>query len=169
MKADAWEAGHRVPFIVRWPNHVSPGTSSHQLLCFTDLLATFSELLNVELPQAAAPDSFSFLTTLLGQTPDSSLSREQFVMRAGSVATMMTIRSGNWKLITGLGSGGFTKPNRVPPGPNDPPGQLYDLAADPAEQENVYAQNPKIVARLLEELQRIESTGHRHIQAAAEE
>ena len=41
MKADAWECGHRMPFIVRWPGKVKPGTVNDRLICFTDLLATF--------------------------------------------------------------------------------------------------------------------------------
>jgi arylsulfatase A len=44
MKSDAWEGGHRMPFIVRWPGRVKAGTVSEQTICFTDLLATFAEI-----------------------------------------------------------------------------------------------------------------------------
>ena len=162
MKSDAWEAGHRMPFIVRWPGRVTAGTTSDQLLCFTDLLATFAAIMQVPLPADAGPDSFDFLPVLTGKaTSDHSL-RTQFVMRAGSLPSMMTIRSGEWKLITGLGSGGFTKPTRVDPQPGDPPGQLYHLASDPGETNNVYAQHPDIVARLTSEMHAIIEQGHSH-------
>ena len=158
MKADAWEAGHRMPFIVRWPERVKAGTESAQLLCFTDLLATFAEILGVALPTNAGPDSFSFLPALTGQAPKTTPVRSQFVMQAGS-RSMRTIRSGDWKLITGLGSGGFSKPRRVEPEPDGPKGQLYNLADDLGETKNLYATRPKIVARLTEEMGKIVDDG----------
>ncbi|MEZ5942460.1 MAG: arylsulfatase [Planctomycetaceae bacterium] len=159
MKSDAWEAGHRMPFIVRWPGQVEPGSSSNQLVCFTDLMATFSEIWGAQLPEQAGPDSFSFKFALAGESTAPPSARKNFVMRAGSVATMMTIRSGDWKLITGLGSGGFTQPNRIKPGPNDPPGQLYNLAEDLAESKNLYEEHPEIVSRLSAEMKEIVDSG----------
>lgn len=158
MKADAWEAGHRMPFIVRWPGNVKSGTRSHQLVCFTDLLATFADVLDVRLPEAAGPDSFSFLPTLTGAMPKSTPVRTRCVMQPGN-RSMKMIRSGDWKLITGLGSGGFSKPSRVKPGPNDPAGQLYNLAEDPGETNNLYLKHPGIVARLTAEMQTIVDEG----------
>lgn len=146
MKADAWEAGHRMPFIVRWPARVPAGTSSDRVINFTDLLATFAELMNVELPPQAGPDSYSFLPALLQTDPPDS-TRPPVVMRSGN-GRLMTIRDGDWKLITGLGSGGFTRPGFIKPGPGDPAGQLYHLGKDRGEQNNLYDQHPEIVARL---------------------
>lgn len=162
MKSDAWEAGHRMPFIVRWPGKVKAGSSSDQLVCFTDLLATFAAVMGVELPVNAGPDSFAFLSVLSDQPGNNSL-RNQFVMRAGSVATMMTLRSGDWKLITELGSGGFSKPNRITPGPGDPAGQLYNLANDLGETTNLYAQHPEIVAQLTAEMNMIVDSGRSRV------
>lgn len=160
MKADAWEGGHRMPFIVRWPEQVESGSTSSQLICFTDLLATFADLLQVELPASAGPDSYSFLSSLLNRSPADQPQRDAFVMRAGSVASMMTIRAGDWKLITGIGSGGFSqREKKTTRGPDDPPGQLYNLATDLAETTNVYAQHPDIVARLTSQLNRIVESG----------
>ncbi len=158
MKADAWEAGHRMPFIVRWPQRVQAGTMSRQLVCFTDLMATFADLFGVTLPVEAGPDSFSFLPTLTGQKQATTSMRTRFVMRAGSAASM-TIRSGEWKLITGLGSGGFSKPSRVKSGPGEPHGQLYNLAEDISETTNLYAKHPEIVAQLTAEMKTIVDSG----------
>ena len=160
MKADAWEAGHRMPFIVRWPDHVAMGTQSEQLVCFTDLLATFADVMEATIPPQAAPDSLSFLPALTGQKPGATSIRNRIVMRPGS-AKMMTIRSGDWKLITALGSGGFSKPGRIKSGPGDPQGQLYNLADDVGETTNLYAEHPKIVARLTAEMKSIVDNGHR--------
>jgi arylsulfatase A-like enzyme len=159
MKADAWEAGHRMPLLVRWPGRVKAGTLSEQLVCFTDFLATFADILNVELPADAGPDSFSFFPALTGVAKGERAVRNEFVMQAGGVASMMTIREGKWKLITGLGSGGFSTPKLIKPGEDGVTGQLYDLDSDPGEQLNVFAQHPEIVARLEGKLNNIVNRG----------
>ncbi len=159
MKADAWEAGHRMPLIARWPGRIAPACESSHLVCFTDLLATFADIMNVELPNDAAPDSFSFLASLLSDPTPSRPTRTNFVMQPGSSSSMMMIRSGEWKLITGLGSGGFSQPKSIKPGPDDPRGQLYNLETDLAETTNLYRSHPGIVARLTEEMDRIVKQG----------
>ena len=67
----------------------------------------------------------------------------------------MTIWSGKWKLIDGLGSGGFSKPKRVRPTPAGPRGQLYNLDDDLGEMNNLYQKHPEIVARLRAQLTKI--------------
>lgn len=154
MKSDAWEAGHRMPFIVRWPGKVKAGSQSKQTICFTDLLATFADVCGAKLAAGAGPDSFSFLPVLLGRQPEDKPIRGPIVMQAGSTGAMM-IRSGDWKLIDQLGSGGFTKPSKIKPGPGDPAGQLYNLRDDPAEAHNRYLEQPETVARLKAEMKKI--------------
>jgi arylsulfatase A-like enzyme len=153
MKSDAWEGGHRMPFIVRWPGRVKAGTVSTQTICFTDLLATFAEICRASLPEAAGPDSFSFLSVLEGVQPAGLPIRPPIVMHAGSAPSMMLIRSGDWKLINGLGSGGFTKPTTIKPKPGEPAVQLYNLRTDPAETTNLAAQHPDKVRELLSAMQ----------------
>tara|TARA_R110002049_G_scaffold185580_3_gene353821 strand:+ start:49004 stop:50476 length:1473 start_codon:yes stop_codon:yes gene_type:complete len=155
MKGDAWECGHRMPFIVRWPHRIKPATKSKQTICFTDLLATLAELLQQPLPDDAGPDSFSFLPALLGTQPEDKPIRDALLIQSAN--RTMTIRSGDWKLITSLGSGGFSEPKTVTPGPNDPAGQLYNLAVDVGETTNLYANEPEIVRRLTRQLERIQA------------
>ena len=139
MKSDSFEGGHRMPFIARWRGRVPAGASSGQLLSFTDLFATFAAALDAELPAGAAPDSVSFLPSLLD--PDAPSARGALVLKAnGSV-----VRSGRWKLIDHLGSGGFSRPRRV----KGDGGQLYDLGSDPGETENLWSERPDRVAELL--------------------
>jgi arylsulfatase A-like enzyme len=151
MKGDAWEGGHRMPFIARWPGNIRPGTSSGQTICFTDVLATFAGVTRQKLPDNAGEDSFDLLPLLTGQAADKPVRQTTLLV---SSAGVVFIREGNWKLIPQLGSGGFTKPAKIKPGPGDPAGQLYDLAADPTEKDNVYAQHQDIVHRLTEHLER---------------
>lgn len=158
MKADAWEAGHRMPFIARWPNGVRAGTTSKQLVCFTDLLATFADITGAKLPSDAGPDSFSFLPALTGKKPTGTSLRTQIAMKPGS-AKIMTFRSGDWKLITGLGSGGFSKPKSVKAEAGTPRGQLYNLANDLGETTNLYAEHPEIVARLTAQMKKVVDEG----------
>jgi len=126
---------------------------SDQTICFTDLLATFAGVVGTKLPEGAGPDSVDFSPVLLGQQPEDKPVRDALVMRSGR--GLMTIRMGDWKLIDGLGSGGFSKPRRVKPGRGDPPGQLYNLADDLGETKNLYLQKPQVVQRLLKKLAEI--------------
>ncbi len=113
MKADAWEGGHRMPFIVRWPGSVETNTKTDQTICFTDVMATLAELTESTLDKKAGPDSFSFLSVLQGDQDEKKPVRPPIVIANGK--GMTTIRDGNWKLISSLGSGGFSKPSRIKP------------------------------------------------------
>ena len=152
MKADAWEAGHRMPFLLRWPEVVKPGSISSRLICFTDLMATFADLTSTKLPAGKALDSQSFLPALTDPSAP-HLPREPIVMKAGSGAMM--IREGKWKLIDQLGSGGFSSPKRVRPEKGGPKGQLYDLSSDPSEKTNLWSEYPELVQRLGKRLEQI--------------
>ncbi|MEJ5976403.1 arylsulfatase [Novosphingobium sp. PS1R-30] len=143
-KADAWEAGHRIPFVIRWPGRVAPGSVSNETGSLADVMATLAGALGLALPDDAAEDSFD-LTPALEQRSGPPV-RPNIVDH--SLDGLFTIREGNWKLIVGLGSGGFTAPKTVAPAAGGPQGQLYDLAADPREEDNLYDRRPEIVARL---------------------
>lgn len=129
IKADIWEGGHRVPFIARWPGRIKPGSWSDATICLTDLLATVADIVGDELPRDAGEDSFSLLPFLMGTALDGP-EREAVVHH--SIDGLFAIRSGRWKLVEGAGSGGWS-------GKGDGlPGQLYDMKADPGEQNNLY-------------------------------
>jgi arylsulfatase A-like enzyme len=144
-KADIWEGGHRVPFLVRWPSKVKPGSQSSQTICHTDLLVTCADLLGAKLPATAAEDSVSILPALLGK--DKKPLREATVHH--SINGKFAIRQGPWKLELCSGSGGWSKP-----GDNDarqqglPDVQLYNLSDDPAETKNLADKETAVVNRL---------------------
>ncbi len=142
-KADIWEGGHRVPFFVRWPGRVAPGSRSDRLVCLTDLLGTCAELLGTELPADAGEDSVSFLPALRGG--DDGPFRESAVHH--SIEGKFAIREGRWKLNLCPGSGGWGRP-RDAEAADRSAWQLYDLGADPGERNNLHASEPDTVARL---------------------
>jgi arylsulfatase A len=145
MKGDVWEAGHRMPFIARWPGKVAPGTSCDQTICFTDMMATFASVADKPLADGVGQDSYDLLPLFLGR-PMAGPLREATVIESSQ--GVLAIRQGDWKLIPHLGSGGFTRPATVRPRPGEPTGQLYNLAEDPGETTNRYAEQPKIVQHL---------------------
>ena len=157
QKADAWEGGHRVPLLARWPGKIKPGSTSDELVCLTDLLATCAELIGARLPDGAGEDSESLLPLLLGRKRERPI-HEAVVHHSGS--GLFAIRQGEWKLIDGLGSGGFSAPHTEKPKPGGPKGQLYNLAKDPAESENVYNKEPEVVKRLTVLLKQYKRQGH---------
>jgi arylsulfatase A-like enzyme len=151
QKSDIHEAGHRVPFICRWPGRIQPGTQSRQTICLTDVLATLAAITGDPLPADAGQDSYNILPAMLNPDLKEPI-REATVHHSGS--GMFAIRQGPWKLIQGLGSGGFTAPQRIEPTPGGPEGQLYNLDDEPGEQKNLWAEYPEIVKRLSTLLER---------------
>jgi len=145
MKGDAWEGGHRVPFIVRWPDRIEAGSDSDALVGFVDLLPTFAEITGEEMKQAANVDGVS-IASLIGWDDARPFdeNRPMIQHHSGEV-----IRQGDWKLITRLGSLGFSKPSREKPEPQGPTGQLYHLGRDPEETTNLWQDEPEQVDRLL--------------------
>lgn len=158
MKGDAWEGGHRMPFIARWPGHISAGTASDETIAFTDMLATIGAILGEELPAKAGEDSYSFLPVLLGKDLEEPV--HEVLVHGGFTGTEeLAVRKGRWKLIPWRGSGGFTDPAQRDPKPGEPPGQLYNLQDDPGESKNVYQKNPKVVDQLQSLLEKYKRGG----------
>ena len=148
-KADAWEGGHRVPFVVRWPGVVKPKSSCDQLVHQADLLATFAEIFGTKLPKSAGEDSFSLMSLFKGGTGPI---REHAV--SASIGGTPSVRMGQWKYIPARGSGGWGKG-----GDQSQPIQLYDLADDLGESRNLAAKNPKQVERMKALLEKLIAQG----------
>ena len=140
MKGDVWEGGHRMPFVVRWPALVKPGLVSDSMIGFTDIMATFAEIVGDDFPEAATTDSLSFFPVMKGETRYQV--RETLIVNAKAQA----FRHHNWKLITRKGPGGFTHWEGNPK--EEPDGQLYDLEKDPSEKSNLWDKMPEKVNQL---------------------
>lgn len=135
------------------------GTVSERTICFNGLLATFATVCVTKLPAGNEPDRFSLLPVLEGVPPADKPIRPPIVMQAGNESSMMRIRSGDWKRIAGLGSGGFSPPRSIKAKLGEPEGQLYNLRDDLAETRNLYLEKPDVVARLKAERQNIVVAG----------
>ncbi|CAA6677763.1 MULTISPECIES: arylsulfatase [unclassified Lentimonas] len=149
-KADLWEGGHRVPFLVKWPAVIQAGSVSDELTCQTDLLATCAELVGKSLPENAGEDSESILPLFSGEPV--SFTRKGIINH--SVSGHFAYRQGKWKLLLAKGSAGWTAPTEkaLANVADAPEGQLYDLEADPGEQNNLYLKNPEVVETLMAQL-----------------
>nr|MBA3296098.1 sulfatase-like hydrolase/transferase [Acidobacteriota bacterium] len=146
-KYSNFEAGTRVPFVVRWPARVKPGVSD-ALVSQVDLLASFAALVGpstsarrdatraaADKPDVTAPDSENVLPALLGT---SKTARTALVEQAGA----LSLRQGHWKYITPSQGPKIQKNTNTELG-NDPEPQLYDLAADPGERTNLATTRPE--------------------------
>jgi arylsulfatase A-like enzyme len=155
-KADIFDGGHRVPFLVRWPAKVKGGQTTSQLTCLTDFTATAAEITGVKLPDNAAEDSFSFLPALLGETGKAA--RQSIIHH--SINGSFAIREGDWKLELCAGSGGWSDPRPGSPGEKGLPNtQLYNLASDIGEKTNLQADKPEIVAKMTAQLEQLVTNG----------
>ncbi len=144
-KADIFEGGHRVPFLVRWPGRVKAATTSDELICLNDLFATCADIVGAKVPADAAEDSVSLLPALEGRATGPI--REALVHH--SINGSFALRQGKWKLELCADSGGWSAPRPGSPAAKSlPASQLYDLAADLAETNNVASAHPEIVTRL---------------------
>ncbi len=143
-KADIYEAGHHVPFFVRWPERIKPGSESDKVICHVDCLATLADITGAEIPEGHAIDSHSFLAAAEGRAASP---RPGVINHSG--AGMFAIREGKWKLIAGNGSGGRQNPRGKA---FEGPYQLYDLASDISESTNLLDSHPDVAKRLQDEL-----------------
>ena len=156
MKGDAWEGGHRMPFIARWPGKIAPNSTSHENICFTDMLATFAALVGEKLPENAGEDSFNILPALVGQ-------KYKNPIRGAIVIENRAIIQGDWKLIFDSGKGGlnrrYSKQQIDESELEGQKGELYYLKEDPSEQKNLYAERPELVRHLSELMEKYKRDG----------
>ncbi len=149
-KYSAFDAGTRVPFLVKWPGSVKPGQSD-ALVCQIDFIHSFAALTGEKLADADAPDSFNVLRTLLGESKEG---RDHLVEHAG---TLSLIR-GEWKYIEPSNGAKYNRNTNTELG-NDPQPQLYNLNTDPGEKTNLAEKYPEKVKDLSALLNKIRAEG----------
>ena len=150
-KADIYEGGHRIPFIVKWPGKIAPNSVSSQTISLTDFMATAANIIGSRLSDNQGEDSFSILPILLNKPMN--YKRESIIHH--SIDGKFAIRKGDYKLIFAKGSGGWSAPTEsVAAKSNLPPLQLYNLKTDIKEQHNLVASLPAIVSDLSELLKK---------------
>lgn len=147
-KYSLYEAGTRIPFIVRWPAAVKPGRQQG-LFSQIDVYASLAEVLGQSLPEGAAPDSRPRSSSLLG----SDQSNRSYVVQQ-NLNNTLAIVSGEWKYLQPSEKPAIEYWTRMELG-NNPQGELYNLFTDPYEQHNVIKEHPEVAKKLAEELQKV--------------
>ena len=168
FKFGAWEGGHRVPFIAKWPGKIEPGSVSDQLICNVDMLASFMALTGQDANLPQETDSVNVLPAMVGN-PKEPL-RQELLLAARS-ERHLSLRKGKWMYIPARGSGGFSgsRPEQhawggpaavaLVGGVNSdmengklkedaPPAQLYDLEADVNQTRNLFGKYPEVVQEM---------------------
>lgn len=147
-KYSAYEAGTRIPFIVRWPAVIQPG-KQQALFSMIDVYASLASLLNYQLPAGAAPDSRDQLATFLGKDTTGC----EYVVQQNLNNTLSIIQ-GNWKYIEPSDQPAIEHWTKIELG-NAPQPQLYNLAEDPSEKKNVFEENPETAGKLAQLLESV--------------
>ena len=156
-KADIFEGGHRVPYIVSWKGTIKTGKSD-RLLCTTDFFATVADIIGAKFPDNVAEDSYSYLSAT--NLRSKAAIRKSIVHH--SIDGLFAYRKDDWKVNFCPGSGGWSYPR-----PNKdvevlaglPKVQLYNLAEDIAEENNLEAKYPDLVKKYKKELLEIIDNG----------
>ena len=150
-KYSAFNGGTQVPFIISWPRKIKYGTSD-ALVSQVDFMASFAKMLNLELEDKDAVDSFETLDELLGK---STKNRTHFVHQG--VSTLALIK-GEWKYIVPSNGPKMNKNTNTEMG-NDSEPQLYNIFSDLGETENVANENPEKLKEMEDFLQKIKDDG----------
>ena len=148
QKGTAWEGGHRVPYLVRWPGQVPAGTTCDEVVCHVDLMATICGAVGVKLPANAGPDSINVLPAWTGEKLDKPL-REATVC-VSQQAAVFTVRRGPWKMHLAPSKNGKTFT----------PAGLYNLTDDPGETDDRSKAEPDKVRALAALLEKYRVEGH---------
>lgn len=163
QKADIWDGGHRIPLVVRWPERIPEGGTVDVPVCLTDVLPTLTAAAGAPVPRNAEVDGAAILGLLTGAGDHGSDPAERALVHHANDGSF-GIRVGRYKAVFTTGSGGFSQPLGEPVGPDAADGQLYDLAADPAERVNLWDERPEVVAALWGQL--LEIAGDEPVAAA---
>ncbi len=170
FKFGAWEGGHRVPFIVRWPDRVPANTQSDALMSQIDLISTFAAIAGAAMPENTIIDGVNQLDEFIGSSQNAA---RNFLVISPNSPKHLTLRQGDWVFIPAQDEGGFQGKNvgdhllagaaaqqltnlvnsDVINGEireDAPPAQLYNLASDPFQATNLYKQNPEKVKELVD-------------------
>jgi arylsulfatase A-like enzyme len=138
-KYSAFDAGTRVPFIVHWPSKVKVGVSA-ALFSQVDLLASFASFTGQSFDTTTAPDTRNYLSTLLGKDKKG---RDHLIEHAGT----FSIIKGDWKYIEPSKGAKMSVQTNTELG-NDPQPQLYNLAKDIGEKQNLADTHPEKLKEL---------------------
>jgi len=159
VKRDAWEGGHRVPFVARWPGVTPAGSVCDQLMGLIDLTATLAELFGFELAADDGQDSVSALPLLRGKL-DAPV-RDTLIYH--SCHGKFAIRQGDWVFIDAPTGDDNREPEWFKRerdySDHDLPGELFDLGHDISQRDNVYDDCPDRISQMASDLAAFKAAG----------
>ena len=156
-KYSVYEGGTRTPFITRWKGRIRPGVSD-EVVCTIDLAASLAGLTGTPLPADAFLDSFDVSGTLLGAP--GAKGREHLIQQDNGGTGNYGFRAGHWKLVRhDTKSARNLIVEQTLANTPVPQFQLFDLSKDPAETNNVLAQNPAVGERMKAQLAALIAAG----------
>lgn len=141
-KYSSYEAGTRVPMIVRWPSNTPEAKVSDAAFSHVDILATVAEAIDAKIPMSLNLDSQSALQTMLGKSDEG----REYILEQ-NLSNNVSILKGNWKFIPAYKGVFYSKYTNTEYG-NMVEDQLFDLSSDVSEQNNVAANHPEVIAEL---------------------
>jgi len=147
-KYSGFEAGTRIPQLVRWTGKVAPAVNS-TLVSQIDWYASFANLIGYKIKNTEAPDSRNDLKTLLGK----SLKNRECVVEQ-NLNNVLGIVVDDWKYIEPSKFAKINKDTHTELA-NDKNPQLYNLKSDPGETTNLAAQYPDKVLELKTKLEKV--------------
>ena len=161
LKRDVWEGGHHVPFIIKWPGQVEPGSISKEVISQVDIMATLAVITGIDLPDNAAPDSYNILPVIKGEEYNSPL-REATVHN--TYESKWGIRKGKWLYINDKTGGHREMPESFKKLTGytdfDTPGLLFDMEHDSEQDVNLYEEYPEIIIEMDSLIQEYRNTSN---------
>lgn len=161
LKRDIYEGGHRVPFIVRWPDNVPAGQVCDGLVSQIDLMSTLASVVGYYLPDTAAEDSHDLLPLWTGAT----MASPRTTHIHNTQGKVFAIRHGDWTLLqakSGYHSKGYNnwETKRDYPVDEGSEAQLFNMRNDLAQRTNLIDQHPEKAQQLAMRLQQIRTQGY---------
>ncbi|WNC68206.1 arylsulfatase [Thalassotalea nanhaiensis] len=165
LKRDIYEGGHRVPTIVRWPDHVPKNTQTNELMSQIDFMATIANVVGFDLPDNAAEDSYNLLPLWTGESSKGSRRslvhntfKDDYAIRSEGW-TLIDAKSGNQnRRMQRFNYSAWQKKHGYVTDDNDK-GQLFDMKSDAGQRNNIIEKHPEKANDLLKKLEQIQSQG----------
>ncbi|RTE53917.1 arylsulfatase [Arenibacter aquaticus] len=149
LKRDLWEGGHHIPFVIKWPNHINPGTVSDDLISQIDVMATLLDITETKIPEKGAIDSQSFLPIITGE---SNHKHKRTATIHNTNPGRYAVRMGKWLYInyTTGSVGRMPESFKKLRGYTDftTEGLLFDLEKDPEQRINLFETYPEKIKEM---------------------
>lgn len=166
LKRDIYEGGHRVPTIIRWPNHVPENSQTNELMSQIDFMATIAEIVGFNLPDDVAEDSYNLLPLWLAESERSSRRslvhntfKDNYAIRSEGF-TLINAKSGNQNRRMERFNYAAWQQKHHYVSDDHKSGQLFDMKSDSTQRKNLIDRHPKKAKELKRLLKQVIEQGY---------